>query len=84
MARSTSVTDQPYSKEGFVVLVQVPGGVFPRREAYVVACSATEAAEDLIRELYVDEPTAQFTVAQMPFGVAQRLKLRPGDVMPWQ
>lgn len=68
---------------GFIVLVEVCGD-FPRREAYVAACVSKEAAEDVIRQLYVDEPTAQFTIAQMPNGSTERLKLRPGDVMPWQ
>jgi hypothetical protein len=84
MVQNIGNLGEGFSEVGFVVLVQVPAGAFPRREAYVVACPTTEAAEAKIRELYADEPSAAFTVVLLPFGYTKILNLRSGDVLPWQ
>jgi hypothetical protein len=73
-----------FSEAAFVVLIEVPAARFPRREAYVVACSIPEAAEAKIRELYADQPVAVFTAVPLPVGSAKALKLRSGEVLPWQ
>lgn len=75
----------PFASKGFVVLVEVPADSdFPRREAYVVACATKEESEAKIQELYIDESTAQFAAAPMPVENIERLKLRHGEVLPWQ
>jgi hypothetical protein len=75
----------PFASEGFVVLVEVlADSDFPRREAYVVACATKEESETKIRELYTDESTTQFSTASMPVENIKRLKLRHGEVLPWQ
>jgi hypothetical protein len=84
MAQHAPELGEDFSEIGFVVLVEVPGGAFPRREAYVVACPTTEEAEAEIRKLYVDELTAALTRVLLPFGYTKALKLRSGEVLPWQ
>jgi hypothetical protein len=73
-----------FSEVAFVVLTEVPAARFARREAYVVACSIPEAAEAKIRELYPDQPVAVFRAVPLPVGLAKALKLRLGEVLPWQ
>jgi hypothetical protein len=67
----------------FVVLVHVPDGPFPRREAYVTACPTRGAAESFIRKLYPNEPSTKIVVTPMPFDQIG-LNLRPGEVMAWR
>lgn len=73
-----------FSEVAFVVLIEIPAARFPRREAYVVACSIPEAAEAKIRELYADQSVAVFRAVPLPVGSAKALRLRSGEVLPWQ
>jgi hypothetical protein len=76
--------NEDFSEVAFVVLVEVPAGIFPRREAYVVACSIPDAAKAKIRELYADEPIALPAVILLPSEYAKTLRLKSGEVLPWQ
>lgn len=84
MAESAAPSEITYAETSFVVLAQVPGGKFPRREAYVVARPTAEAAEAVIRQLYQDEVTPIFIVLPMPVADTSRLRLEPGEILPWQ
>jgi hypothetical protein len=84
MAKDTPERGEDFSDVNFVVLVEVTAGEFPRREAYVVASLTTEEAESKIGELYADEPSAIFTTVRLPSGYSGVLKLRSGEVLPWQ
>jgi hypothetical protein len=84
MTKDTAALGEDFSDVNFVVLVEVTAGDFPRREAYVVAGLSTEEAESKIGELYADEPSAVLTAVRLPSGYAGVLKLRSGEVLPWQ
>jgi hypothetical protein len=84
MPQSITELSQGFAEVAFVVLLEVPAGNFPRREAYVVACSIPEAAEAKVRELYDDELISVSAVVVLPFGVVKALKLSSGEVLPWQ
>lgn len=84
MTNATPEPGEDLSEVKFVVLVEVTAGDFPRREAYVVASLTTEEAESKIGELYADEPSAILTAIRLPSGYAEALKLRSGEVLPWQ
>jgi hypothetical protein len=79
-----SQISKEFSEVAFVVLTEFPASRFVRREAYVVACSIPEAAEAKIRELYADQPVAVFRAVPLPVGSAKALRLRSGEVLPWQ
>ena len=68
------------AETGFVVLVEVADHS-PRREAYVVAAATESEAQDIVQQLYVDEPTASYTAVPLDIGW---LKLGPGQMLPWQ
>jgi hypothetical protein len=84
MTKDTPKLGEEFSDAHFVVLVAVTAGDFPRREAYVVASLTMEEAESKIGELYADEPGASLTAVRLPSGYAGVLKLRSGEVLPWQ
>jgi hypothetical protein len=84
MRKDTLERGEDFSDVNFVVLVEVTAGDFARREAYVVASLTTEEAKAKIGELYADEPGAIFTAVRLPSGYSGILKLRSGEVLPWQ
>jgi hypothetical protein len=84
MTKDTAALGEDLSDVNFVVLVEVTAGDFPRREAYVVASLTTEEAESKIGELYADEPSAILTAVRLPSEYTGVLKLRSGEVLPWQ
>jgi hypothetical protein len=84
MTKDTPELGEDLSDVNFVVLVEVTAGDFPRREAYVVASLTTEEAKSKIGELYADEPSAILTAVRLPSEYTGALKLRFGEVLPWQ
>jgi hypothetical protein len=84
MTKDPPERGEDFSDVNFIILVEVTAGDFPRREAYVVASPTTEEAQSKIGELYADEPSAIFTAVPLPSGYSGVLKLRLGEVLPWQ